>query len=401
MHTTTDPATTSKQTTASIDNLSEEACWTALLARDPAFDGRFFFGVTTTGIFCRPSCPARRPRRANVRFYAAPNEAERDGLRACKRCRPTQADKPDIAAMKALCEYIRQHSDSGEPLTLTVLARRAKLTPARVRERFRDVIGITPRQFVEACRFGTFKEALRNGSPVTDAIYGAGFASASRVYEQTSARLGMTPNAFRHGGRGVEVTYTHAETPVGCLVVAGTDRGLCFVELGDDPKPLVERLHRGFPEATVSRAEADASPALRAWLEALCHHLEGRQPHLDLPLDIRATAFQQRVWQYLQTIPFGETRSYTDVARALGKPKAARAVASACAANPVALAIPCHRVLRASGHLGGYRWGMKRKQCLLDGERGNAGQDRSHAGVGESPVFKSSKALAIAVQGSD
>lgn len=356
---------TSATTKTSLDT---EACWAAVTARDANHDGHFFFGVVTTGIFCRPSCPARRPRRANVRFYGTPADAERDGLRACKRCRPAHISG-EIAAVRAVCAYIDTHCDSGEPLTLARLAERADMTPARLRQRFRATVGLTPRQYVEARRFGTLKQALRDGTPVTDAIYDAGFASASRVYEQTDARLGMTPNAFRHGGRGIEITYAHAETPVGHLVVGGTDRGLCFIEMGENPEPLIAKLHRRFPEATITAAHAEDSPTLRAWLDALRTHLDGRQPHLDLPLHVRATAFQQLVWRYLQTIPYGETRSYSDVARALDRPRAARAVARACATNPVALAIPCHRVLRSTGQLGGYRWGLDRKEKLLTMEQ--------------------------------
>lgn len=355
--------------------LNEEQCWQAVLERDRDQDGHFFFGVTTTGIFCLPSCAARRPLRKNVRFFQTVGEAEQQGLRPCRRCHPLEHGTDErVARMRQLCEYIQSHSDSGDPLTLDVLSREADLSPSQLRHRFREIVGVTPRQYVEACRFKTLKEGLRDGESVTHAIYDAGFASSSRVYEQVNARLGMTPTEYRSGGRGVAISYAFADTPVGRMIVAATDRGLCFVQFGDASSDLTdsglaELLHKEYPSATTQEMNAEGSVQFRLWLDALRRHLSGAEPHLDLPFDVRASAFQLRVWRYLQSIPQGETRSYSQVAEAIGKPKAVRAVAGACAANRVAIAIPCHRVIRANGDLGGYRWGRERKKKLLELEQ--------------------------------
>ncbi|MEM7587101.1 MAG: bifunctional DNA-binding transcriptional regulator/O6-methylguanine-DNA methyltransferase Ada [Acidobacteriota bacterium] len=377
---------TSSQTSAARA-LDEERCWQAVLSRDRTQDGRFFFGVITTGVFCRPSCAARRPLRKNVRFFRTAPEAEREGLRSCLRCKPLDPiEDGRVAQMRELCDYIRANCDSGDPLTLAALSRRTELSATRLRRIFLEVVGVTPRQYVESCRFEVLKRGLREGDSVTDAIYEAGFSSSSRVYEQTDELLGMTPTDYRRGGQGVAVSYALVDTPVGRLIVAATDRGLCFVhfdtsnskasegnasEGGQGDEELVARLQRELPEAEIRETEASDSGQLAAWVAALNRHLAGRQPHLDLPVDVRATAFQQQVWGYLRSIPRGETRSYAEVATAIGKPKAVRAVASACAANRVAIAIPCHRVIRAGGELGGYRWGVERKARLLERERGS------------------------------
>ncbi|HRC86589.1 MAG TPA: methylated-DNA--[protein]-cysteine S-methyltransferase, partial [Thermoanaerobaculia bacterium] len=321
--------------------LDEQQCWQALIDRDSNWDGRFFFGVLTTGVYCRPSCAARRPLRQNVRFYATSAEAERDGLRPCLRCRPLEA--PRAKAMADLCDYIRAHCEGGEPLTLEVLAKVAGLSPTHLQRTFRAVVGVSPRSFVEACRLEALKRELRAGAPVTDAIYEAGFGSASRVYERTDSHLGMTPLEFRSGGRGLVVSHAVAATPFGLLMVAGTDRGLCFVEFGDSPEELLERLRRQLPAAHLEPVAAPYPKPFQEWISALTRHLAGEQPSLDLPLALRATAFQLKVWRYLQSIPRGEVRSYSQVAEAIGRPGAARAVARACASNRAALAIPCHR----------------------------------------------------------
>ncbi|MEM8993825.1 MAG: bifunctional DNA-binding transcriptional regulator/O6-methylguanine-DNA methyltransferase Ada, partial [Acidobacteriota bacterium] len=321
------------------------------------------------GIFCRPSCPARRPNRENVRFYPSAAAAADDGLRACKRCRPLdRSDDDRVGRITALCELIRSRAGDGEPLTLDVLAEHSGFTPSALRRHFKAVVGQSPRQFVETCRFEKLRDGLRRGEGVTDAIYGAGFASSSRVYEQSDDRLGMPPAQYRSGGEGAEISYLLADSPLGRLLVAATDRGLCFVALGDDDAALLAELHGDFPRASIAPSDGDSELIAEA-LRQLTAHLEGSLPHLDLPLDVRATAFQAQVWRYLQSIPYGETRTYTDVARALGRPKAARAVGTACGSNPVSLAIPCHRVLRSSGSLAGYRWGLERKQKLIEHER--------------------------------
>ncbi|MEM8933915.1 MAG: bifunctional DNA-binding transcriptional regulator/O6-methylguanine-DNA methyltransferase Ada [Acidobacteriota bacterium] len=350
--------------------LNPEMCWDAISRRDREHDGRFVFGVVTTGIFCRPSCPARRPRRENVRFYETTSGAEQDGLRACRRCLPTDpVEDQRVEQIRRLCAYIREHCDSGDPLTLEVLGRRVGLSPARLRRLFREIVGVTPRQYVEACRFETLEAGLRRGDSVTDAIYDAGFGSSSRVYEQTGERLGMTPGEYKDGGRGLAVSYVLADTRVGRLILAATDRGICFVHFGETDEALIAALRTDLPKASIEPSHGDGSEQLDRWLAALDRHLAGSQPHLDLPLDVRATAFRLQVWTYLRTIPRGETRSYAEVAHGIGRPEAVRAVANACGANRTAILIPCHRVIRSNGDLGGYRWGIERKRALLAAEQ--------------------------------
>ncbi|HEV8631050.1 MAG TPA: bifunctional DNA-binding transcriptional regulator/O6-methylguanine-DNA methyltransferase Ada [Thermoanaerobaculia bacterium] len=349
--------------------LEEQQCWEAVCRRDASWDGRFLFGVVTTGVYCRPSCPARRPRRENARFFPTAAAAQAAGLRACKRCRPDETRGAAPAWVRQLCEHIQERSDSGEPLTLQELSRRVGLSPAHLQRRFRAAVGVTPRQYAELCRLESFRRELRAGDSVTGAIYAAGFGSSSRVYERVDSRLGMTPGEYRSGGRGVAITYATVDTAMGPLLLAATDRGLCFVQLGGTTVELVRRLRREYPAAELQPMASPPPPQFEAWMEALRRHLRGEQPHLDLPLDVRASAFQQRVWSFLQSIPWGETRSYTEVATGVGAPGAARAVARACASNPVAVVVPCHRVIRADGGLAGYRWGTARKKRLLAAER--------------------------------
>jgi AraC family transcriptional regulator of adaptative response/methylated-DNA-[protein]-cysteine methyltransferase len=349
--------------------LDEDECWRAVETRDASRDGRFVFGVTTTGVYCRPSCPARPALRRNVRFYESPAAAERDGLRPCLRCRPLAVEgDPHGERIRAACRYIERHSDS--PLSLAGLARQAGLSQFHFQRVFRAAVGLTPRQYLEAARLGRFKRTLRRASgDVTEAVYEAGYGSSSRVYERADTRLGMTPRQYQRGGRDVAITYATIDSPLGLLMMGATDRGLCFLQFGDTREGLLDLLRREYPAASIEEMPS-RSADFAAWAEAIERHLAGRQPRLDLPLDIRATAFRMRVWRYLQSIPYGEVRSYGDVAAAIGQPTAARAVARACAANTVALAIPCHRVIRGSGEPGGYRWGLERKRALLAAEKG-------------------------------
>ena len=343
--------------------MDAKQCWKAVAGRDASMDGVFVFGVRTTGIYCRPSCPSRRPRVENVRFYPTPAAAEQDGLRPCLRCRPMSAQNPKAALIHGLCRFIEQHST--DPITLEDLAARAGLSRFHLQRTFKAVVGLSPKQYLEACRLQSLKGALKHANGVADAVYEAGFGSSSRVYERADSRLGMTPNSYRHGGRGLAITYAIVESPVGRLMIAATDRGVCFVQFGESEAALLEALRNEYPEASLDPVGRSPRPEFRQWMDALNRYLAGDQPGLDLPLSVRATAFQMRVWFYLQSIPPGQTRSYADVAKAIGSPSSTRAVANACAANPVALAIPCHRVIRASGELGGYRWGIERKQELL------------------------------------
>lgn len=343
-------------------SLSDADRWQAVLNRDARFDGAFVTAVQTTHIYCRPSCPARHPRRHHVMFYATPSEAERAGFRPCKRCSPnTQAFEAEV--VERLCLFITAHAD--ERLTLADLGAAVGLSPQHLQRVFKRALGISPRQYAEARRLERLKTQLKTGSSVTAALYDAGYSSSSRLYERAPDQMGMTPAVYRQGGQGMTIQYTVVDCSLGCLLVAATERGVCFVSLGDAPADLETELRAEFPAADLRRDETH----LNEWVQALLRHLEGQQPHLELPLDVRATAFQWRVWQALRDIPYGEARSYQQIAAAIGQPTAARAVGSACARNPVSLVIPCHRAVREDGGLGGYRWGLSRKAALLERER--------------------------------
>lgn len=341
--------------------LEEDLCWRALQARDERFDGAFVYAVASTNVFCRPTCSARRPRREQVAFYRSPDAARQAGYRACKRCHPDQPAGFDahVELARAVGLYIDEHID--EPLTLEDLAREAGVSPAHLQRTFKRAMGITPRQYLRARRVASFKREVRAGQPVTSALYDAGFGSSSRLYESSDAELGMTPATYRRGGRGMTISYTIADSPLGRLLVATTERGVCRVCIGDVDAELEQALHEEYPAAEISRADGELSPALAAILA----HLSGEQPRLELPVDVLATAFQRRVWEELQRIPYGDTRTYSEVAEAIGKPAAVRAVARACATNPTAIVVPCHRVIGTDKKLHGYRWGLERKRALL------------------------------------
>ena len=343
--------------------MEEIEYWEAVRSRNRAFDGVFVYAVRSTGIYCRPSCPSRRPRREHVLFFRSPDEAANVGYRACQRCQPEKRtpDEPNLALVQGMCRYLSESRD--QIPTLEALAQEFHLSPYHLQRTFKRIVGVTPRQYAEAQRLKRFKAGLKQGESVTDALYEAGYASNSSAYTQAARKFGMTPAAYRAGG-GADISYTVAESPLGWLLVAGTTKGLCAVRLGDSPAALEAELASEFPHAGVTRDDT----GLGAPVTALMGYLHGAQPHLDLPLDVRATAFQQQVWRALQAIPVGSTRSYGQVAAAIGRPTAARAVARACATNPVALVIPCHRVIREDGDLGGYRWGLERKQRLLSQE---------------------------------
>lgn len=345
--------------------MQEEQYWQAVMSRDSGLDGAFVYAVRSTGIYCRPSCPSRRPERGQVRFFAQPDAAEQAGFRACKRCRPREASSREeqVAIVQQLCRYMEEHLES--TLTLNDLGEQAHLSPFHLQRMFKSVMGITPRQYAEAVRVGQFKERLKEGETVTAAIFDAGYSSSSRLYERVHTQLGMTPVTYRKGGAGMHIRYTVTDSPLGRLLVAVTEKGICSVCLGDDDLLLEAALKGEYPAADIQRDDADLSEEVLAILR----YLRGQQPHLDLPLDVQATAFQWRVWQELQAIPYGSTRSYSEIAQAIGQPGAARAVARACATNPAALVIPCHRVVREDGNPGGYRWGSERKRRLLEQEQ--------------------------------
>jgi AraC family transcriptional regulator of adaptative response/methylated-DNA-[protein]-cysteine methyltransferase len=341
--------------------LTDDARWQAVLRRDAAADGAFVYAVRSTGIYCRPSCPSRRPHREHVVFFSLPELAEQAGYRPCKRCRPQEAAAPDPRAdsMRRVCRYIEAHFE--ESPSLDELGAHVGLSPAHLQRTFKRIVGVTPRQYLEAHRVRHLKMRLREGDDVTTALYEAGYGSSSRLYEKAPASLGMTPGIYRRGGKGMSIRYTIVDCPLGRLLVGATGRGICAVSLGDSDAELESALFEDYPAAEIGRDEE----GLGEWVSALLDYLDGQRPHIDLPLDVQATAFQCMVWKELQAIPYGATRSYSDVAEAIGHPKAVRAVAHACAKNRVSLVIPCHRVVRKDGHLGGYRWGLDRKRALL------------------------------------
>jgi len=350
--------------TLSTGKSSDDARWRAVIERDAKRDGEFVFAVSTTGVYCRPSCAARRPRRENVQFFGTPEQAERGGYRACLRCKPkalsgnSQAD-----SVKAICRFIEQHLD--EPVTLERLGKEFHQSPFHLQRRFKAALGITPREYADSCRLRLLRRNLQAGDSVTRAMYDAGYGSSSRLYERTASQLGMTPDKYRRGAIAAAIRYTCADSPLGRMLIAATERGVCSIQFARTDGELIEGLRREFPFAT----RKQDSGGLQSWVEALVSQMSGRELDSSLPLDIRATAFQRRVWAYLQAIPFGETQSYSEVAKAIGQPSAARAVARACATNPVAIAIPCHRVVREDGSMGGYRWGIERKRALLEMEQ--------------------------------
>ena len=352
----------------SSPGLSREACRRAIERRDLSFEGAFVTAVWSTGIYCRLSCPARRPDLNRVSFFTSPREAEAAGYRACLRCHPKDAPPAESRAKKILaaCRYIEENA--GEIPRLADLAARVGLSPFHLQREFRRALGVTPRQYADALRVEGLKDRLRRGEAITPALYDAGYGSSSRLYEKAAGHLGMTPGAYQRGGKGERIGYTVVSSALGPILVAATPRGLCRVNLGRTGPQLAAGLRLEFPKAVI---EEDAR-ALRAWVKALVDYLEGERPLPEIPLAIRATAFQRRVWEALRKIPYGETRSYEDIARRIGRPKAVRAVANACAHNPVPLFVPCHRVVRKNGGLGGYGGGIARKKALLRLERDEA-----------------------------
>jgi AraC family transcriptional regulator, regulatory protein of adaptative response / methylated-DNA-[protein]-cysteine methyltransferase len=364
-----------------------ENYWQAVLERDAQFESAFVYAVRSTGVYCRPTCASRRPSRNQVNFYSSPEAAERAGFRPCRRCRPrgTAADlrSAQTKLVEYLCREIEGSLAEGDgAITLAALSQRVGANPYQVQRNFKRVMGITPRQYADAKRLARLKSRLREGHDVTGALYDAGYGSSRALYERAPSRMGMTPATYRKGGRGMRIDYTIADSPLGRLLVGATERGVCAVCLGDSDKALESNLAAEYPQAEIRRDDSRLAP----WFTAFRSHLQGRLPNLDLPVDVRATAFQWRVWEELRSIPYGSTRSYSDVARAIGRPNAVRAVARACATNPVAVVIPCHRVVGKDGGLHGYRWGLERKQKLLaleqraiDNTSSPAVESRTHA----------------------
>lgn len=351
--------------------LTPDEAWAAVLGRDPLADGRFVYAVSTTRIYCRPVCPSRRPRRENVSFFRDSAAAVAAGYRPCRRCRPEREGRsPSAACVERARAYLDAHMD--ETVTLAQLGRAAYMSAFHLQRSFKRLVGVTPREYVRARRAERLKMRLQAGDTVSRATYEAGFGSGSRVYEHSDADLGMTPGTYRRGGAGERIRYSIVSSSLGWLLVGVTERGICAIAMADTPDELEDCLSREFPRATLVRAED-----LGTWTEAVVDVVEGATARLHLPLDLRATAFQQRVWKALRKIPAGETRTYGEIAAAIGAPRAARAVAHACASNPTAVAIPCHRVVRGDGVSGGYRWGPDRKLRLLERERTSAASAES------------------------
>jgi AraC family transcriptional regulator of adaptative response/methylated-DNA-[protein]-cysteine methyltransferase len=350
-----------------------QALWDSVRGRDRAADGVFVYAVRSTGIYCRPSCPSRKPHREQVVFFALPEAAEQQGFRACRRCRPRSIGirDPRIDAVARVCREIESRisndiDSNGETrLTLVALSVPAGMSSHQLERAFRSMMGITPRQYADAQRMRRVKSSLKKGDNVTTALYDAGFGSSSRLYERAPSHLGMTPATYRQGGVGMSIHYTIVDSPLGRLLVGATDRGVSALYLGESDARLEAALRKEYPRANVRRDRN----GLEAWVGKILDHLRGGEPHLDLPTDVQATAFQRRVWEELRRIPYGTTKTYSEVARAIGRPTAIRAVARACATNPVSVVVPCHRVVRGDGNLAGYRWGLDRKRALLAKEQ--------------------------------
>ena len=351
-------------TTAVIAAHNPAALWDAVVARNRKFDGALFYGVSTTGIYCRPSCPSRRPKPENVQFFFDPDSAEHAGFRACRRCRPReQSASGRLELVRNVCRAVEKNVDS--PLPMKQLSAELKINAATLDRAFKQSTGITIKQYAEARRLSLFKTALRFGRDVTTAIYDAGYNSSSRVYEKSNAKLGMTPATYSKGGTGVRIRYAISPYSAGTALLAVTDKGVCSVKLGDDPARLVRELEGEYPKAEIVQANDE----LQDWTRVLLRRLEGDVNLPELPIDVRATAFQRRVYEELKRIPAGETRTYSQIAKKLGGESGRRAVARACATNEVAVLSPCHRVVRSDGGMGGYRWGLDRKEALLAQER--------------------------------
>lgn len=354
--------------------MTEQQQWQAVAARERAADGAFVYAVRTTGVYCRPSCPSRRPKRENVSFFALPEAAERAGYRECRRCRPraSPASDPALARVRRACALIDRALEEGEsgPPALGDLAQATGTSPHHLLRLFKRSLGISPRDYADAKRLRLVKRHLKAGEGVAGALYAAGYGSPSRLYERSASQLGMTPATYSRDGKGATIGFTTARSPLGQILVAATARGLAAVSLGDNDQRLEAALRSEYPAASIARDDQGLKPAV----DAILAYLAGERPDLALPLDLQATAFQWRVWQALRKIPYGATATYGEIAAGIGAPASVRAVANACASNRVALVIPCHRVVRQDGEAGGYRWGMARKERLLATERARAKQ---------------------------
>ncbi len=357
--------------------MNDDQRWQAVCDRDAGYDETFWYGVTTTGVYCIPSCASRRSKRENVRFYSTIEAAMRDGMRACKRCKPdiSTASTPSLAKLLEVCRYVERNPTVSH--SLSALSKRANLSQFQVHRLFKSFLQVTPKEYIQQVRVTALKCRLRDAWSVTDAIYDAGFESSSAVYGRLDAYLGMTPRNYRQGGKGIDISFAFGTTTLGKVLIGATDRGICYLQFGDSQRELLEQLSSEYPNAIVTPSTSTKSEQFEAWMNALNRNLEGKRSKAELPLDIKGTAFQKRVWEFLRTIPSGEVVSYSEVAAGIGAPKAIRAAASACANNRIGVLIPCHRVIRGTGELGGYRWGLPRKRALIDVERRENKKDKS------------------------
>lgn len=346
-----------------ITETERDPRWKSVLTRDSASDGTFVYAVKTSGAYCRPSCPSRMAKPRNVTFYDTPEDAEAAGFRPCLRCNPKgrSAAEANAAIIAQVCRVIEEADDVPR---LDALAARAGMSAHYFHRQFKAVTGLTPRAYAAAHRARRVREELPDASSVTDALYAAGFNTSSRFYAQSPDMLGMAPSAYRSGGKGADIRFAVGQCSLGAILVAQSDKGICAISLGDNPDALVRELQDRFPEARLTGDDPD----FEALVATVVGFVEAPRIGLDLPLDIRGTAFQIRVWQALRDIPAGQTASYSEIARRIGAPSAVRAVAGACAANKIAVAIPCHRVVRTDGDLSGYRWGVPLKRALLEKE---------------------------------
>ncbi|MBD1843198.1 bifunctional DNA-binding transcriptional regulator/O6-methylguanine-DNA methyltransferase Ada [Cyanobacteria bacterium FACHB-63] len=341
---------------------AEEILWQAVLQRDANFDGLIFYGVRSTKIYCRPTCPSRKPNRHHVCFFDSAPSAEAAGYRACKRCTPQDVVAPNstLAKILAVCRYLDIHVERIP--TLDELGQQVGMSPTYLQRSFKEIIGVAPFQYADARRMERFKQRIQQGEPITDAVYATGYGSSSRLYEKAPKQLGMTPAVYQRFGQGEFIRYTTVQSPLGWLLVAATGRGICSVRLGETALELEQELHQEFKNAQIQSDDSE----LQQWVQSLSDYVSGLRALPALPIDVQATAFQLQVWEALRAIPVGMTASYSEIAQQIGRPTAVRAVARACASNSVALVVPCHRVIQKDGRLGGYRWGIERKQKLLD-----------------------------------
>jgi AraC family transcriptional regulator of adaptative response/methylated-DNA-[protein]-cysteine methyltransferase len=348
---------------------TDESRWNAIVGRDRRAEGIFYYAVKSTGVYCRPGCSSRLPRRGNVEFFDTCAEAEEAGYRPCKRCTPDSAP-PDELVFRAITRACRRLEQEETPPALGELASDAGLSPSRFHRLFKKIVGVTPKQFGAAKQAQRFRDHLKSSQSVTEAIYDAGFGSSRRPYEKSGDHLAMNPSTYRKGAEGLVIRYGVAPCYLGWVVVASTERGICAIEFGSDPQALPSSLRSSFPRARIERAGAD----FQSVVEQVVAFVEAPDRSWELPLDIQGTAFQERVWRALRDIPPASTASYAEIADRIGRRTAARAVAQACAANKLAVAVPCHRVIRGDGTLGGYRWGLERKRALLLREKSRAAE---------------------------